>query len=98
MIEKRLVSQLGDRYVHANLIELRPNSYLISQHVRLPVFGRKVNPIERTDESISRKGFLLMKDQEFYTSTRVFGNQVFGVSNAHQHKYVLDPVASMVMQ
>jgi hypothetical protein len=30
VIQKRLVSQLGDRYTHANLIELRPNSYLIS--------------------------------------------------------------------
>lgn len=30
VIEKRLVGQLGDRYVHANLVELRPNSYLIS--------------------------------------------------------------------
>ena len=35
VIEKRLVRQLGDRYVHANLIELRPNSYLISQQVDL---------------------------------------------------------------
>jgi len=39
-----------------------------------------------------------MKDKEFYTSSRVFGSQVFGVTNAQQHKYVLDPVASLVMQ
>lgn len=38
-----------------------------------------------------------MKDKEFYTSTRVFGSQVFGVTNAQEHKYVLDPVASLVM-
>ena len=30
VIEKRLVSQLGDRYVHANLVDLRPNSSLTS--------------------------------------------------------------------
>ena len=42
VIEKRLVSQLGERYVHANLVELRPNSYLISQQVRLPVFGQSI--------------------------------------------------------
>ena len=82
MIEKRLVSQLGDRFTHANLIELRPNSYLISQKVRLPVFGQKVQPVERTDETMSRAGFLKMKDQEFYASGRAFGNHVFGVSNA----------------
>ena len=98
VIEKRLVSQLGDRYVHANLIELRPNSYLISQNVRLPIFGRSVKPIERTDESMSRKGYHMMKDREFISSTRVFGNQDFGFTNAQHHKYVLDPVASLVMQ
>lgn len=38
-----------------------------------------------------------MKDQEFYYSAKVFGNQAFGVLNAQQHKYVLDPVASMFM-
>jgi hypothetical protein len=66
--------------------------------VRLPVFGSSIKPVERTDENVSRKGFLLMKDKEFYTSTRVFGSQVFGVTNAQEHKYVLDPVASLVMQ
>ena len=70
---------------------------LISNRVRMPVFGRSVKPIERTEESISRKGYLLMKDSEIYTSSRVFTNQVFGVSNALQHKYVLDPVAFVVI-
>lgn len=97
VIEKRLVGQLGERFVHADLIEINRNSYLISNRVRMPVFGRSVKPIERTEESISRKGYLLMKDSEFYTSSRVFTNQVFGVSNALQHKYVLDPVAFVVI-
>ena len=65
--------------------------------MRLPVFGASVKPIVRTEESISRKGFLLMKDKEFYTSSGVFGREVFGVRNAQEHKYVLDPVASLVM-
>ena len=81
VIEKRLVSQLGDRYTHANLVELRPNSYLISQHVRLPVFGQSINLIERNDETISRKGFLAMKDQEFFKSPRIYGTQIFGASH-----------------
>lgn len=65
--------------------------------MRLPIFGSKANIIERTDETQSMKGFLQMKDQEFYYSAKVFGNQAFGVLNAQQHKYVLDPVASMFM-
>ena len=39
-----------------------------------------------------------MKDKEFYTSARVFGSNVFGVTNAQQHKYVLDPLANLLMQ
>ena len=66
--------------------------------MRLPVFGQKIQPIERTDETISRKGFLQMKDQEFYRSSRVYGTQLFGVSSAQIHKYVLDPLAALVMQ
>ena len=40
----------------------------------------------------------MMKDREFISSTRVFGNQDFGFTSAQHHKYVLDPVASLVMQ
>jgi len=61
------VSQLGERFTHANLIELRPNSYLISQHVRLPVFGRPAQIVERSKETMSKKEFLTMKDNEWYT-------------------------------
>lgn len=39
-----------------------------------------------------------MKDQEFYRSSRVYGTQLFGVSQAQLHKYVLDPLAALVMQ
>ena len=47
---------------------------------------------------MSRKGFLKMKDAEFYRSPRVYGTQLFGGSQVHLHKYVLDPLASLVMQ
>ena len=52
VIERRLVGQLGDRFQHANLIELSRQSYLISNKVRMPIFGKKANLVERTDESI----------------------------------------------
>lgn len=91
------MSQLGERFTHANLIELRPNSYLISQHVRLPVFGRPAQIVERSKETMSKKEFLTMKDNEWYTQRKVFGNQLFGMNNATSHKYKLDPVATMVM-
>lgn len=41
VIEKRLVGQLGDRFQHAQLVEIYRNSYLISNRVKLPIFGRK---------------------------------------------------------
>ena len=98
MIEKRLVTQLGERYTHASLIELRPNSYLISQHVRLPVFGQSAALVERTKESVTNKGYLEMKDKEFYTAqnSNLYGNPYFGM-HATAHKYVLDPVATLVL-
>lgn len=73
MIEKRLIGQLGDRFQHATLIELSRQSYLISNSVRIPIFGRKANIIERTPESTSKKSYLLMKDSEFYTNQRILG-------------------------
>ena len=97
VIEKRLVSQLGDRYTHASLIELRPNSYLISQHVRLPVIGRPAMLIERSKETMSKKDFLMMKDNEFYAQEKSYTGQFFGLNNATAHKYKLDPVATMVL-
>ena len=82
MIEKRLVAQLGDRYEHAELIEISRDSYLISNKVRLPIFGRKEKIVERTRDSISKKGYLLKASHQFSTA----------------HKYVLDPAHSLVMK
>ena len=94
VIEKRLVGQLGDRYEHAQLIEISRNSYLISNKVRLPVFGRKENIIERTEDSISKKGYLHMKDSEFFQSARILGGGLnLNTNHPLNHKYVLDPLA-----
>ena len=62
---------------------------MISNQVRLPVFGLKANIMQRTEENISKKNYLLMKDGEFYTNSRLLGQQ--GYSNFANHKYVLDP-------
>lgn len=88
MIEKRLIGQLGERFQHATLIELSRQSYLILNNVRIPIFGRKANIIERTPESISKKSYLLMKDSEFYTNQRILGQT--GYTNLANHRYVLD--------
>lgn len=93
------MGQLGDRYEHAQLIEISRNSYLISNKVRLPVFGRRENLIERTKDSISKKGYLLMKDSEFLSSQRILGNQNLPiVQQSINHKYVLDPAHSIVLK
>ena len=89
MIEKRLIGQLGDRFKHAQLIELSRQSYLISYNVRLPVFGKKATIMERTDENISKKNYLMMKDGEFYTNFRLLGRE--GYTNYVNHKYRIDP-------
>ena len=39
-----------------------------------------------------------MKDKEFLASGNVYGTQIFGVSQAQLARYVLDPLASLVMQ
>ena len=39
-----------------------------------------------------------MKDAEFFKSPRIYGTQIFGVSQANLHKYVLDPLTALVMQ
>lgn len=89
LIEKRLIGQLGERFQHAQLIELSRQSYLISNSVRLPIFGRKANIMERTDDNVSKKNYLLMKDGEFYANPRLLGQA--GYNNPANHKYVLDP-------
>ena len=62
MIEKRLVGQLGDRYQNAELLELSRNNYLIANKVRLPVLGKPLNILARNKETLSKNGFLRMKD------------------------------------
>jgi len=47
-IENKLVGQLGDRYKNARLVEISENSYLITCDVRLPIFGKSLQRIERT--------------------------------------------------
>lgn len=71
MIERRLVGQLGDRYTNAHLLELSRNNYLISNRVRLPVFGQAANLIERNKDTVGREGFVRMKDAEYYFSRRM---------------------------
>lgn len=61
------------------------------------MLGRSANIVERSKETMSRKEFLTMKDNEFFSQRKVFGNQLFGVPNTTSHKYKLDPVATMVM-
>ena len=62
---------------------------MISNSVRIPIFGRKANIMERTEENVSKKNYLLMKDGEFYANPRLLGQA--GFSNPANHKYVLDP-------
>lgn len=71
------------------MIELSRQSYLISNRVRLPIFGRKANIMERTEDNTSKKNYLLMKDGEFYANPRLLGQA--GYTNPGNHKYVLDP-------
>lgn len=66
--------------------------------MRLPVFGQSAKLIERNDETTSRKGYLSMKDQEFYTSQKGIVNSYFGIPNIPNHKYVLDPAATLAMR
>ena len=61
---------------------------MITNNVRIPVFGKKANIIERTPESISKKGYLLMKDSEFYTNPRIMTSN--GFRNLANHRYILD--------
>ena len=68
VIEKRLVQQLGDQYRHAELLEISRGSYLIQNNVRLPILGRGMHRIERTEKSISNRGYLIMRDKEYYSS------------------------------
>ena len=76
---------MGERFEHAQLIEISRSSYLISNKVRIPIFGQQIKPKERTEESISKKGYLLMKDAELY-SQRIRGPI---------HKYKLDPNSTL---
>lgn len=57
-LERRLVAQLGERYKHAKLLEVSEGSYLIQNQIKLPVFGKTINPHHRTKDSISKNKFL----------------------------------------
>lgn len=95
VIERRLVGQLGDNFSKAQLIELSRNSYLISNQVRLPILGQQIRPIMRDkDNFIDRKGYVLMKDSEFFSSSgrridHLYKGQL--IDNETLKKYVLDP-------
>ena len=60
-IERRLVGQLGDRFKDAKLLEVSEGSYLIQNRIKLPIFGRTINPVIRTKSSIDKRSFLLSK-------------------------------------
>ena len=57
-IERRLVGQLGDRYKDARLIEVSEGSYLIKNMIKLAIFGSKVVPLKRSEDSITNKKYL----------------------------------------
>ena len=82
VIEKRLVQQLGEQYRHAELIEISRGSYLIQNKIRLPIFGRQMEMIERNEKSIKNRGYLIMRDKEYYSR---------GIGLVSKHKYKLDP-------
>lgn len=90
-IERRLVGQLGDRYKHAELLELSRNNYLISHRVRLPVLGRSCMLIEPSKENLARTGYQRMKDVEFYSSRRLANPTMSNLTNVSLQRYVLDP-------
>jgi hypothetical protein len=52
------------------LLEISENSYLITTDVRLPIFGRPFQPIERTKTSISKRGYLLKLHPEYTNKKR----------------------------
>jgi hypothetical protein len=52
------------------------------------LFGRQANLIERTKESISRQGFIAMKDNEFYLSRSMNPSALM---NPDLQRYVIDP-------
>ena len=99
VIQKRLVGQLGERFEHAQLIELQRGAYLISNRVRLPVFGKKAPILERTDENMTREGFRAVKEAEHLAwSDAARGALGLHTNLAVSYKYVLDPVTSLVMK
>jgi hypothetical protein len=46
--------------------------------------------IERNKETLSRKGYVMMKDSEFYTSRRLNEPYVSNLMDQSLQKYVLD--------
>lgn len=79
-IEKRLVGQLGDRYKDAQLLEVSEGSYLIRNHIKLPLFGSSIKLLQRTKAT---------------TSTHYLKNKKLGLFNAADlSKYVLDMSSS----
>eukprot|EP00347_Sterkiella_histriomuscorum_P022188 403331364 len=82
-IERHLLGQLGDRFKHAKLMEISENSYLISADIRLPIFGRPFQLIERTKTSISKRGYLLKMHPEYTSQNR----RKQAVQQQDQHPY-----------
>ena len=50
-----------------------------------------MNIHERNKETISRKGFLQMKESEFYSSRRLNEPYISNLMDVNLQKYVLDP-------
>lgn len=57
------------------MLEISENSLLISQNIRLPVFGKPYQLIERTKSSISKRGYLLKKHPEY--TNKISRNYLF---------------------
>ena len=57
----------------------------------MPILGVKHQIHERNKETLSRKGFIQMKDTDFYSSRRLNEPYVSNLMNESLQKYVLDP-------
>ena len=56
LIEEHVIESLPEQYKQARLIEITENSYLISNDVRLPVFGRALKMFHRDKSQLMNSG------------------------------------------
>ena len=78
-----MVGQLGERYENAKLLELSRNNYLISNDIRLPVLGHALPLTVRDKETVTTKGYIKMKDNEFFISRKLVNPYVSNLTNTN---------------